>query len=179
MSRFVTINYLTQHSGVSRVESAHDAAKTQSRGFFSTRGLATLLLSAMVAATMVVAYQVMDSVAEGHLLVMWIALWAVAFTVLALFAGAARNLAGRLKAGLDAWSSSLAQARADQRLWDMAKTDHRLMADLQAAMLHEEAKAEMAQAAMPKAVPAARIRKVEPVAPLTSTAFRVYPYYFI
>ncbi|MHB1200904.1 MAG: hypothetical protein ACYCZ6_15380 [Polaromonas sp.] len=170
----------TQHPVSARMGSALDAARQLPRGFSGARGLATLLLSAMAAAIMVVAYQVMDSVAEGHLLVIWITLWAVAFAVLALFAGAARNLAARLKAGLDGWSLSLAQARADQRMWAMAKTDYRLMADLQAAMLRAEAKAEEAQAAAPVPAPAAPITKVEPAAEqLTSTAFRVYPYYFI
>ncbi|HEY3049715.1 MAG TPA: hypothetical protein VGJ72_19900, partial [Polaromonas sp.] len=74
------------------------------------------------------------------------ALWAVAFAVLALFAGTARNVAARLKAGLDSWSRSLAEARADQRLWAMAKTDARVMADLQAAMSRADIKAEEAQA---------------------------------
>ncbi|UUZ65400.1 hypothetical protein LP417_13210 [Polaromonas sp. P1-6] len=83
MTSFVNIKYSTQHPGVARAESAIDAVKQLHQGFSGTRGLATLLLSAMAAAVMVVAYQVMDSVTEGHLLVMWIALWAVAFAVLA------------------------------------------------------------------------------------------------
>ncbi|UUZ70291.1 hypothetical protein LP414_16785 [Polaromonas sp. P1(28)-13] len=146
MTSFVNIKYSTQHPGVARAESAIDAAKQLRQGFSGTRGLATLLLSAMAAAVMVVAYQVMDSVTEGHLLVMWIALWAVAFAVLAIFAGTARNVARRLKAGLDSWSRSLAEARADQRLWATAKADARVMADLQAAMSRAEIKAEEAQA---------------------------------
>lgn len=179
MSSLATTKYSTQHPVSARIGSVLDATRQLPRGFSGTRGLATLLLSAMTAATMVVAYQVMDSVAEGHLLVIWITLWAVAFAVLALFAGAARSLAARLKAGLDDWSLSLAQARADQRMWAMAKTDHRLMADLQAAMLRAQAQAEAAQAATPMAAPAAPITNAEPAEQLPSTAFRVYPYYFI
>ena len=82
---------------------------------------------------MVVADEVMDTVAEGHLLVMWIALWAAAFVSLAVFAGTARNLATRIKVGLDDWSRAMASARADERLWATAKADPRVMADLQAA----------------------------------------------
>ncbi len=144
MTSFINIKYSAQHHGADRVESAMDAAQQMRHGFSGTRGLATLLLSALTAAIMVVAYQVMDSVAEGHLLVMWIALWAVAFAALALFAGTTRQLAARTKNSLDAWSRSLAQARADQRLWTMARQDDRLMADLQAAMMHEEVQAEIA-----------------------------------
>jgi predicted regulator of Ras-like GTPase activity (Roadblock/LC7/MglB family) len=109
------------------------------RNFFSTRSLATLLLSAMAAAVMVVAYQVMDTMAEGHLLAMWIAMWAVAFAALAVFASTARHAAVSAKSGLDAWSRNIAAKRADQRLWAMAKTDARLMSDLQAAMSRNDA----------------------------------------
>ena len=138
MTSFVHLEYSNQHPGVLRVESAIDAAQHLRQGISGTRGLATLLLSAVAAAAMVVAYQVMDSVAEGHLLVMWIALWAAAFASLALFAGTARRIALRLKSGLDAWSRSLAEARADERLWAMAKSDARVMADLQSAITRSE-----------------------------------------
>jgi hypothetical protein len=168
MTSFIDIKYSTEHPGVARVESAIDASLDLSRqvrhGLSGTRGLSKLLLSAMVAATMVVAYEVMDSVAEGHLLVMWIALWAVAFAALALFAGAARDLAARLGAGMDAWSRSLAEARSDQRLWAAAKQDHRLMADLQGAVLREEARIEVAketpEAPLTPAMRAARALRV-------------------
>lgn len=139
MTSFVHIDYSTQHPGVARVESAIDAAQQVRRNFSGARGLATLLLSAMVAAVMVVAYQVMDSVAEGHLLVMWMALWAVAFAALAIFAGTARSLALSLKSSLDSWSASIAEARADQRLWAIAKADARVMAELQAARTRSDA----------------------------------------
>ena len=133
MTSFVNIEYSKDHPGVARMTSAIDSAQHMGRGFSGKRGLTTLLLSAMVAAVMVVAYEVMDSVAEGHLLVMWIALWAAAFVSLAVFAVPARNLVNQLKVGLDDWSRSLAEARADQRLWASAQSDARVMADLQAA----------------------------------------------
>ena len=146
MTSFVNIEYSTQHPGVARVESAIAAARQLGHDFSSTRGLAVLLLSAMTAAIMVVAYQVMDSVAEGYLLVMWIALWVVAFAALALFAGSARNGVARLIAGLDGWSRRLAEARADRRLWALAQTDPRVMADLRAAISHHESSTEFASA---------------------------------
>ena len=138
MTSFVHLDYSTQHPGVARVESALDAAQQLRKGFSVTRSIATLLLSAIAAAVMVVAYQVMDSVAEGHLLVMWIALWAAAFVALAVFASTARNMAVSLKTGLDDWSRSIAEARADQRLWALAKADARVMADLQAARTRDD-----------------------------------------
>lgn len=156
MTSFVNIKYSTQHPGVARAESAIDAVKHLRQGFSGTSGLATLLLSAMAAAVMVVAYQVMDSVTEGHLLVMWIALWAVAFAVLAVFANTARHLAARFKVGLNDWSRSLADARSDQRLWATAKADARVMADLQAAMSRQEAETDAKTEVTSEAAPAAK-----------------------
>ena len=151
MTSFVNIKYSKDHPGVARLESAINSAQHIGRAFPGKRGLATLLLSAMAAAVMVVAYEVMDSVAEGHLLVMWIALWAAAFVSLAVFAIPARHLATRLKVGLDDWSHALAEARADERLWAAAKTDARLMADLQAiASRHDE---DVTRSASPSALP--------------------------
>ena len=138
MTSFVNVSYPTQHPGVARVESAIDAAKQLRHDFSGTRALAKLLLSAIAAAVMVAAYQVMDSVAEGHLLVIWMAVWAVAFVVLAMFAGSTLQAATRIRKALDAWSLSKAQASADKRMWAMAQTDPRLMADLQAAQSHSE-----------------------------------------
>ena len=143
MTSFINVKYSAQHHGADRVESAIDAALQARQDFSGMRGLSTLLLSAMVAAIMLVAYQVMDSVAEGHLLLMWIALWAVAFAALVLFAGVARKMAAAVKTSLDAWSFRLAEARADQRLWAMAKEDPRVMTDLQAAMMRDESRAEV------------------------------------
>ena len=172
MTSFVNIKYSNQHPGVARVESAIDAAKHLRQSFSGTRGLATLLLSAIAAAVMVVAYQVMDSVTEGHLLVMWIALWAAAFAALALFASTARSLAAQLRTGLTDWSQSLAQARADQRMWAAARNDPRVMADLQAAILREEANAEVAQAA--PAAASMPVTAAERTVKLGSSVMRAY-----
>ena len=142
MTSFVNVSQPAEHPGVVRVEAALSAAGQLRKRISVTRSLATLLLSAMVAAAMVVAYQVMDSVAEGHLLVVWIALWAVAFAALALFAGATRRLAARTLSGLNDWSHAIAQGRADMRLWEAAKSDPRVMADLQAAITRQKAAAQ-------------------------------------
>jgi len=145
MSTFVNTYYPSEHPGVQRVESAIEGALLLRQRWSSISGLAALLLTAMVAAVLVVAYQVMDSVVEGHLLVMWVALWALAFAGLALYSGTARNLLARTKAGLDAWAHSQAKARADERLWLIAKTDTRVMADLHSAITRQQSLAEAAE----------------------------------
>lgn len=178
MTSFVHLEYSNQHPGVARVESAIDAAQHLRQGFSGTRGLATMLLSAVAAAVMVVAYQVMDSVAEGHLLVMWIAMWAAAFASLALFAGTARHFAVRLKAGLDAWSRSVAEARADERLWAMAKSDARVMADLQTAITRSE-DTDLDTSAAGSVANAANAVKMAPRVAIASSVQHPYHRYYI
>lgn len=94
------------------------------------RGLAAMLLAAVVAALVVVADRLISTWADGHLLLAWVVLWAVIFAGTALFAGAARRLASRAMVALDSWSQSVAAARAEARMWEIAKRDPRVMADL-------------------------------------------------
>jgi hypothetical protein len=60
-------------------------------------------------------------------------MWVIGFAALAVLAPTARGLAARVMAGLDGWSQGLARRRADERLWDLARKDPRVMADIQAA----------------------------------------------
>ena len=138
MSSFIQPNFPTQHRGVVRVESAVAAARGLRRGFNATQGLSAMLLAAMVSSLVVVADQLVETWADGHLMVAWVALWLVGFSAIAVFAGAARKLAVTVVGALDAWSRRVALARADARLWAIAQTDPRVMADLNAAMARNE-----------------------------------------
>jgi hypothetical protein len=104
------------------------------RGFDSTKGLSVMLLALMVSALVVVADQLIDTWADGHLFVAWVALWLVSFAAVAVFAGSARKLAAGAIGAANAWSARLAKSRADARLWAIAKSDPRVMAELDAAM---------------------------------------------
>jgi hypothetical protein len=97
-----------------------------------------MLLAAMVSALVVVADQLMETWVEGHLMVAWLALWLVGFAALAIFGGAARKVAMTAVGALDRWSAQVAKTRADKRLWAIAKSDSRVMADLTAAMTRNE-----------------------------------------
>ena len=110
------------------------AARGFTQNFDSSRGLAAVLLAAVVSALVVAADQLVDSWADGHLLMAWVVVWAVGFAAMALFAGSARSMATRVVKALDAWSLREARARADKRLWATALSDPRIMADLQVAM---------------------------------------------
>jgi hypothetical protein len=141
MTSFVHIEYPTTHPGVARFESAVAAAGKLRKSFDGTKGLAGALLAAMVAALMVVADQLVDTWADGHLLAAWVLLWVVAFGALALLAPTTRYFSGNLIRGLDAWSRRMARERADERLWEVAQRDSRVMADLLAAKTRAEAEA--------------------------------------
>ena len=139
MPSFVSNQYPDQHPGVSRIESAIEGAMQLRKSWSPTRGLVALLLTAVAAAVLVVAYEVMDSVVEGHLLVLWIALWAAGFVSLAMVSGTVSRVGLGAKASLDGWAQRQARARADQRLWRIAQSDQRVMADLQMAMSRQQA----------------------------------------
>lgn len=138
MATFIQSNYRTQHLGVARVESAAAALSALNRGFDSAKGLSAMLMAAMVSALVVVADQLIDTWADGHLMLAWLALWLTAFAAVAIFAGAARKLAATAVNALNAWSQRVANARSDARLWAIAQTDPRVMADLNAARSRSE-----------------------------------------
>ena len=133
MTSFIQPSYPAHHLGVDRFEAAALAVRGLRRGFDSTKGLSAMLLAAMVSSLVVVADQLMDTWADGHMLVAWVALWLVGFAAVAVFAGAARKLAVTAVSALDAWSQRVARARSDARLWAIAQSDPRVMADLNAA----------------------------------------------
>jgi hypothetical protein len=134
MTSFVHPSFPTEHAGVARVESVIAAAGDIRQNFDSTRTLAGMLLAAIAAALVVVADQMVDTWADGHLMAAWVALWAVAFVGLALLAPAAKRLAAKLSADFAAWSAREALARSERQYLDSARHDPRIMADLQAAL---------------------------------------------
>ena len=139
MTSFVHVQFPKSHGGVERVERAVEAAGNLRRGWTLSRGIAGMLLAAVVSALLVVADQLMDTWADGHLLAAWVLLWVIGFAAVALLAPTARSLGRRVVAGLDQWSQGVARRRADERLWDLARRDPRVLADLQAAASRAEA----------------------------------------
>lgn len=98
-----------------------------------SRGLAGMLLAAAVAALVVVADQLVNTWADGHLFLAWVAMWAVVFASMAVFTGAARRLSQRLVRALDAWALERAEARAQARFMVLAQRDPRMMAEFRRA----------------------------------------------
>ena len=100
--------------------------------------LSVLLLAGLVAALVLLADRFVSTWADEHLFLGWVLLWVVIFAGLALFAGTARALAAQAIRALDGWSQTRAHARAEARLWMIARSDPRVMADLVAIRAHAD-----------------------------------------
>lgn len=138
MTAFVHIDYPHQHPGVERAEHVIESLERVTAPFEGARGVATLLLAALVSALLVVANEVIDTWSDGHLLAAWIALWLVGFAALALLARPMRQLTVR---GPQAWRRHWAarrEADLDARMWALAQHDSRVMADILCARGRDE-----------------------------------------
>lgn len=130
MTRFVHIESPAEHGGVARLEAAMESARQFRKDFSGARSLSGILLAAMVAALIVVADQLIDTWADGHLLVAWVALWLIAFSSMALLTPLARDVSNRLMGSLNAWAGRLAKKRGDARMLALASKDPRVLADI-------------------------------------------------
>ena len=99
-----------------------------------------MLLAATVSALLVVANQVIEAWTDGHLLMAWIALWAVAFAGLAMLARPAQRCVRSLRPTLAAWKAARQAQAEDRKLWDLACQDARVMSDISAAMARQVAR---------------------------------------
>ena len=104
------------------------------------RSLSVMRLAAAVSTRALLADQYGHALTDGDLFAGWVLMWVVVFAGMALFAGTARQLAARAMRVLDGWSRVRAQTRAETRMWEIARTDPRIMAELtQARMRHDSA----------------------------------------
>ena len=103
-----------------------------------SRTLAGMLLAAVLAALLVVADQLIDTWVDGHLLLMWVALWTVTFTMLAFLATPLRKLTGAIAQGLARWSRYQAQQREEAVFWAVAEQVPRVLRELRMARWHAE-----------------------------------------
>lgn len=108
-------------------------APRDAREGVGSRTLAGMLLAAVLAALLVVADQMIETWADGHLLAGWVALWTVAFAALAFLAPPLRQLTSALAAALARWDHAATLRRQDEMMWRHAQRDPRLMAELQSA----------------------------------------------
>lgn len=138
MSKFVHIDVPTSHLGVERVENAVSFFKSRSVRFNGSRALAGMLVAALVAAVLVVANQVIETITDGHLFAAWIGLWALGFAAMALLLDPVFALTSGLRSAWRNWRAARRLAAQDEKLWDLALSDARVMADIRAAMSHSQ-----------------------------------------
>lgn len=127
MARIAQPLFATSHAAV-------DVPTEFSKDTEGSRTLAGMLLAAVMAALLVVAEQVIDTWADGHLLAGWVALWTVAFAALALLAPPLRQLTSLAAAMYSRWARASALRRQDAMMWEHAQSDPRIMSELQAAL---------------------------------------------
>ena len=104
-----------------------------------SKTLAGMLLAAVFAALLVVADQLIETWADGHLLVGWVAVWTVVFAVLALLVPPLRQLSLLTANLMEQWSDAARQRRLEAQMWESACSDPRVMADLQHARMRSQA----------------------------------------
>ena len=137
MSNFIYNSYCVEHPGVVRIYQASDErmaaiateheAQSQSRSYW-------MVLAVVLAALAAGVFQATETWSDGHMMAAWMVLWAMAFASIALFSQPARRAINLVRTGYRAWVKSRQQAAADERVWNAALQDARLMADLARAM---------------------------------------------
>jgi hypothetical protein len=102
-----------------------------------SRTLAGMLLAAVMAALLVAADQVINTWADGHLLAGWVALWTVAFAALAFLTPPLRQISTTAAAIYSRWARASQLRRQEEAMWEHARRDPRVMAELQSAWTRE------------------------------------------
>lgn len=138
MTLFVTPDFPRKHGGLTRMLDGLSTLQSFATRIRSAKGLASGLVAGGVAAAIVVADQIVTAWADGHLLLAWIAMWAIVFALLALFSDTIRTWPSRLNADIDARLLAYNEAAEQARTWAAAKADPRLMADLQLARMRAD-----------------------------------------
>jgi hypothetical protein len=134
MTAFAHVDYPTEHPGVERAENVVAAFHRAMARFDGARGAGSLLLAAGVAGLLVVANQVVDTWVDGHFVAAWMVLWVIAFAGIAIFSAPARSAGVALRAAGARWAETRRLAMEDEKTWQLAVKDLRVMADISHAL---------------------------------------------
>jgi hypothetical protein len=134
MTRFVQPHFAAADSIAGQSDTGVDRPVL----FDSSKTMAAMLLAAVLAAMLVVADQLIDTWADGHLLVVWVLLWVVTFAALSVLIVPLRRIASLAMVRWDRWSAARSARRAEEEMWRLARDDYRLMADLRGALTRNQ-----------------------------------------
>jgi hypothetical protein len=137
----------TTHQGVERVQEGLAAMRDVAQSTGHGKGLATALMGALVATLVVFADRMIDAWADEHLFAAWVLMWALVFGALGMFSGVMRRAARALQSGYKAWQVRRTEEAADERMWQIAQNDPRIMAELRLAQLRARPEADAAYVA--------------------------------
>jgi hypothetical protein len=150
MTSFVQPDFPRAHGGAERLANTMERIQAALRRFGNPAGMASVLAAGGLAAVIVVAEQVVSAWTDGHLLAAWIAMWAVVFSLLAVFANAILAWPQQWQARRLARRQAAAERAADERTWSVAMADPRLMAELDCALLRAQQQAQETGSPMPQ-----------------------------
>lgn len=129
-----SLDLYTEHRGLARIQDGLQFLRQIPACFSGARGGASLLLAALVSALMVAANAFIDEWSDGHLLAAWMLLWIIAFAGMALLAAPARHVVALLRESAQIWRDAHRRSAEDEKTWNAALRDARIMADLSRAM---------------------------------------------
>ena len=131
MVRFVHPDYVaavTPQRSYTPVTGGHDGASA----------LAGALLALAVGALLLLVYQLIDAWTSGHMLLVWVALWTLAFTALAMLAAPMRRFFSAFAAALVRWNGERRLARRDAALSAAVGGDARVLTELRLVRTHSQ-----------------------------------------
>jgi hypothetical protein len=135
MNHFASTPYANMQLSLARAEAEQDNAKSE--GFVTTNTLSSFLLAAFVSALVVVASQVMETLGEDYVFATWLALWALAFASMGFLAMPVRRMARSLRKHYTAYRVESRAEAQEEVLWELAHHDHRVLAEIHAAMARQ------------------------------------------
>jgi hypothetical protein len=136
MTSFAHTSYPSVHPGVQRAIRVFGNIKNLVLRADSARGVAIILLSAIVSTVLVIVNQVIDTYTDGHLMAAWMFMWLVAFSTIALLAAPIRRSVNGFKPAFRSWLTARRERANDERMWEVALQDPRVMAEIQRAVSH-------------------------------------------
>jgi len=144
---FVHVDQPTQHPGVQRAAAVVSQLRVARGRLNGARGMAAVLLAAVVAAILVVVDRIVTNLQDGEMLAMWAVLSALFFVAVSVGLNALMPLGGRLANAWEQAAERRANARADAQFMAYAAFDPRVMHELQAAVTRYESQNEGAESA--------------------------------